>query len=307
MSDSDNQSLDHSTAYAEAENKILLAEKSGSRMDIAGTYTSEIIKEKELKVEQEKKDMLTLAQKLDQIRRNIEQSFKVLDDHLHTMSDIADRVSDLTDHAHKQIGDLKHVRSAINSKNPNEQETVLIHILGYSKEEYKAMSKTAKQANLLQGYNEKVDAFEQTKQFLNKQVSVFKIEEEKFEDKRQEIESDIIRLKEAGKIDEVATYQKQLDNVQNAFDRYKNDISDQMQELRDINATEFEKASNAFVSGDNNYDGFEHLIHNTTNIDTYNSITSAFNKASNAEQETPNYQKPSVIGKLEIDNGGFNF
>ena len=54
--DTSENTKDAATLKADAENELLLAEKSGNRVDIANTYLSEIIEEKRLKAEKKKEE-----------------------------------------------------------------------------------------------------------------------------------------------------------------------------------------------------------------------------------------------------------
>ena len=54
--DTNKNTKDAATLKADAENELLLAEKSGNRVDIANTYLSEIIEEKRLKAEKKKEE-----------------------------------------------------------------------------------------------------------------------------------------------------------------------------------------------------------------------------------------------------------
>ena len=53
MSNDMNSNKDKATVEALAENELLLAEKSGNRVDIANTYMSEIIEKKRLQEKEE--------------------------------------------------------------------------------------------------------------------------------------------------------------------------------------------------------------------------------------------------------------
>jgi len=54
VSDKNEDSKDKTTIIAEHENNLLLAEKSGNRVDIANMYLSKIIEEKRLQIEKDK-------------------------------------------------------------------------------------------------------------------------------------------------------------------------------------------------------------------------------------------------------------
>ncbi|NQY01434.1 MAG: hypothetical protein HRT70_09995, partial [Flavobacteriaceae bacterium] len=54
--DTNEHTKDAATVKADAENELLLAEKSGNRVDIANTYLSEVIEEKRLKAEKKKEE-----------------------------------------------------------------------------------------------------------------------------------------------------------------------------------------------------------------------------------------------------------
>lgn len=54
--DNNQNENDHATIKALKENELLLAEKSGNRVDISNTYISEIIHEKQLKAEKDKEE-----------------------------------------------------------------------------------------------------------------------------------------------------------------------------------------------------------------------------------------------------------
>ncbi|WP_442267635.1 hypothetical protein ACSIGC_08180 [Tenacibaculum sp. ZS6-P6] len=97
MSEDNKHKQDNATVEAVAENELLLAIKSGNRVDIANTYISDIIQEKDLK--NKKSDDITKTLNLMQQLQNFEDSIKDLLDKLKEtriqMEKAAERIKNL--------------------------------------------------------------------------------------------------------------------------------------------------------------------------------------------------------------------
>lgn len=259
-------------------------------------------------------ETIALLQKLELLAKEIEKSFEGLNKSLTTMSNILDDIDDALDTSDRQIANLKHIQSALNSKNPNEQEDVLIHILEFSKEEYDAMSPKARHINIIQGYNEKIDVFKKTMAFLNEKVKAFEIEKTKYENTCKALEPKIERLKEMDDLKGASKYQKQLDDSKQIFDKYIEEIEQKATEIRALNTVEFRDASNEFVPNNQNAKEFNKIIDNVRSVNIQKlSPIAAFTKAANPntsepQQEIVVQENSSAIEKpLVVDNGGFSF
>ena len=106
--DTNENTKDAATLKADAENELLLAEKSGNRVDIANTYLSEVIEEKRLKAEKKKEEdfkNLLLQHELS-LLNDLDDIFNQLDgklDEFKTSRERQNRMANAKNHCEKFI------------------------------------------------------------------------------------------------------------------------------------------------------------------------------------------------------------
>ncbi len=121
MSNDDrNNNKDHATVEALAENELLLAEKSGNRVDVANTYISEIIEKKRLQAKEEKDEDI---QKVI-ARQQLEAMLARLDEIAKRLGEIADEL----DRTAKELEALKELKKLelTGKLDPNNPEHLLL-------------------------------------------------------------------------------------------------------------------------------------------------------------------------------------